>query len=136
MTVTPDEVRHTLFLDLPGLLRSGDLLVVNTSGTLPARLEAVRADGVVVPLHVSTELDDGSWVVEVRRPDNSGPDLGGEPGAEVALPGGYRLTVRAGCPDPARPGRLWRAEVAPRTLAAAVLARHGRPVRYGYVTGD
>jgi S-adenosylmethionine:tRNA ribosyltransferase-isomerase len=136
MTVTPDEVRHTLFRDLPGLLRSGDLLVVNTSGTLPARLEAVRADGVVVPLHVSTELDDGSWVVEVRRPDNSGPDLGGEPGAGLGLPGGHRLVLRDGFPDPARPGRLWRAEVSPRTPAAAVLTRYGRPVRYGYVTGD
>ena len=37
MTVTPDAVRHTLFRDLPGLLRPGDLVVVNTSGTLPAR---------------------------------------------------------------------------------------------------
>ncbi|WP_222262370.1 S-adenosylmethionine:tRNA ribosyltransferase-isomerase [Modestobacter marinus] len=136
MAVGPGEVRHTLFRDLPLLLRPGDLVVVNTSGTLPARLDARRADGVVVPLHVSTELDDGSWVVEVRRPDNSGPDLGGEPGAELSLPGGHRLVLRAGFPDPVRPGRLWRAEVTPRAPAAAFLARHGRPVRYGYVTGD
>jgi S-adenosylmethionine:tRNA ribosyltransferase-isomerase len=136
MAVGPGDIRHTLFRDLPLLLRPGDLVVVNTSGTLPARLDARRADGVVVPLHVSTELDDGSWVVEVRRPDNSGPDLGGEPGAELELPGGHRLALRAGFPDPARPGRLWRAEVTPRTSAAAFLARHGRPVRYGYVTGD
>ena len=34
----------------------------------PARLDARRADGVAVPLHVSTPLDDGDWVVELRRP--------------------------------------------------------------------
>lgn len=33
-----------VFRDLPGLLRPGDLMVVNTSRVLPARLEGVRAD--------------------------------------------------------------------------------------------
>jgi S-adenosylmethionine:tRNA ribosyltransferase-isomerase len=136
MTVTSSGLRHVLFRDLPDLLEPGDLVVVNTSGTLPARAVARRADGALVPLHVSTELDDGSWVVEVRRPDNSGPDLGGEPGSELVLEDGQRLTLRAGFPDPAHPARLWRAEVTPRTTTTAYLARHGRPIRYGYVTGD
>jgi S-adenosylmethionine:tRNA ribosyltransferase-isomerase len=135
MAVRPGDVRHVLFRDLPGLLDPGDLVVVNTSATLPARLDARRADGALVPLHVSTELDDGSWVVEVRRPDNSGPDLGGEPGSELVLPDGRRLVLRSGFPDPAHPARLWRAEVTPPTTTAAHLTRHGRPIRYGYGTG-
>ena len=88
MAVHATGVRHRLFRDLPDLLEPGDLVVVNTSPTWPARLDVRRADGGVVPLHVSTELDDGSWVVELRRPDNSGPDLGAEPGTDLALPGG------------------------------------------------
>ena len=33
-----DGLRHARFLDLPDLLEPGDLLVVNTSATLPAAL--------------------------------------------------------------------------------------------------
>ena len=49
------EVEHHTFRDLPSVLRPGDLLVVNNSGTLPAALDAVDlATGTHVVLHVST----------------------------------------------------------------------------------
>jgi S-adenosylmethionine:tRNA ribosyltransferase-isomerase len=111
-------------------------VVVNTSGTLPARLDARRADGVVVPLHWSTESDDGSWVVELRRPDNTGPDLRVEPGTVLELPGGVALTLLDGYPDPARASRLWRARPTPSVDAATYLMRHGRPIAYGYLRGS
>jgi S-adenosylmethionine:tRNA ribosyltransferase-isomerase len=136
LTVRPGSRTSGRFRDLPDLLAPGDLLVVNTSGTLPARLDVRRADGVVVPLHWSTERDDGSWVVELRRPDNSGPDLGVEPGTVLDLPGGVRLTLAEGHPDPARPSRLWRALPTPHVGAAGYLERHGRPVGYGYLRGS
>jgi S-adenosylmethionine:tRNA ribosyltransferase-isomerase len=135
MAVRPSGVTHSLFRDLPELLEPGDLVVVNTSATLPARLSAVRADGVAVPLHVAGTLDDGSWVVEVRRPDNTGPDLRVEPGTVLTLPGDVRLHLLDGHPDRTRPSRLWRARPEPATDAARHLARHGQPIRYGYLTG-
>jgi len=135
MIVRPDGVGHSVFRDLPELLEPGDLVVVNTSATLAARLSALRADGVVVPLHVAGTLDDGSWVVEVRRPDNDGPDLRVEPGTVLALPGDVRLTLLAGHPDPARPSRLWRARPEPPVDISEILARHGQPIRYGYLAG-
>jgi S-adenosylmethionine:tRNA ribosyltransferase-isomerase len=134
MAVRPGRITTTRFRDLPGLLEPGDLVVVNTSATLPARVPARRADGVAVPLHVSTSLDDDSWVVEVRRPDNGGPDLGAEPGTVLELPGGVRLTLLAGFPDGAR-SRLWRARTDPAVTTATYLPRHGRPIRYGYLRG-
>jgi S-adenosylmethionine:tRNA ribosyltransferase-isomerase len=136
MAVRPGRTTSMRFRDLPELLEPGDLVVVNTSATLPARLEARRADGVTVPLHVSTTLDDGSWVVELRRPDNSGPDLGVEPGTVLALPGGVRATLLDGFPDPYRASRLWRARTDPTGTAAAYLPLHGRPIRYGYLAGE
>ena len=51
MAVRPGRLTSARFRDLPGLLEPGDLVVVNTSATLPGRLDARRADGVVVPLH-------------------------------------------------------------------------------------
>ena len=135
MTVRPGGVAHGRFADLPELLEPGDLVVVNTSATLPGRLDARRADGRTVPLHVSTTLDDGSWVVEVRRPDNRGPDLGAEPGTELALPGGVRLRLLDAHPHPGTPSRLWRARTDPAVALTAYLPRHGRPITYGYVAG-
>jgi S-adenosylmethionine:tRNA ribosyltransferase-isomerase len=132
LSVRPTGTVSTVFRDLPDLLEPGDLVVVNTSATVPGRLEARRADGVVVPLHVSTTLDDGSWMVEVRRPDNSGPDLGVEPGTALDLPGGVRVTLVEAFPR-GRRSRLWRARTEPWTTALAYLSRHGRPIRYGYL---
>ena len=42
--------------DLPAVLAPGDLLVVNTSATIPAALPARRADGTALQLHISTAL--------------------------------------------------------------------------------
>ena len=58
---------HTTFALLPQFLEPGDLVVVNTSGTIPAAVDAVSRDG---PRSSSTvdRLDDGRWVVEPRRP--------------------------------------------------------------------
>ncbi|TFV90507.1 S-adenosylmethionine:tRNA ribosyltransferase-isomerase [Blastococcus sp. CT_GayMR16] len=136
MAVRPGRTTSVLFRDLPELLEPGDLVVVNTSGTLPGRLPARRADGVLVPLHWSTALDDGEWVVELRRPDNSGPDLGVEPGTVLELPGGVTMTLLAGHPDPSRPSRLWRATTTPAVPATAYLLEHGTPIGYGYLRGD
>ncbi|MGY1806033.1 S-adenosylmethionine:tRNA ribosyltransferase-isomerase [Blastococcus sp. SYSU D00669] len=135
MAVRPGGITSGVFRDLPDLLEPGDLVVVNTSATLPARLAAARADGVVVPLHVAGTLDDGDWVVEVRRPDNGGPDLRVEPGTVLGLPGDVRLHLLAGHPDPARPSRLWRARPEPAVAARPLLERHGVPIRYGYLAG-
>jgi S-adenosylmethionine:tRNA ribosyltransferase-isomerase len=136
MAVGPDRVASGHFRDLPELLAPGDLVVVNTSATLPGRLPARRADGVTVPLHWSTTLDDGDWVVELRRRDNRGPDLGVEPGTELILPGGVRLTLLAGHPDAARPARLWRARTTPAVATTVYLPAHGVPIHYGYLRED
>ncbi|QWZ10025.1 S-adenosylmethionine:tRNA ribosyltransferase-isomerase [Nocardioides panacis] len=124
LVAAPDLLAHRRVLDLPDVLHPGDLLVVNTSATLPA---------AVGPVHVSTQLDDGDWVVEVRRPGNDGP-AGTTPGAVLRLPGGVDLHVRGS--HPAGQARLWRATPRPATDRGAYLAEHGRPVTYPYVDGD
>jgi len=136
MAVRPDGTATVRFRELPDLLEPGDLVVVNTSATLPGRLAARRADGVLVPLHWSAQLDDGDWVVELRRRDNTGPDLGCEPGTRLELPGGLQITLLSGYPDPVRPSRLWRARTSPAVEATVYLAAHGTPIEYPYLGGD
>ena len=127
----PHGTEHTTARDLARWLDRGDLLVVNTSATLPSALEVGRAGrGGRAGLHVSTQLDDGAWVVELRRSDGLGP-AAPDPGEVLRLPGGVRLRVHS--PHPEGQSRLWRAVPLPPTGRAAYLAAHGRPIRYRYL---
>jgi S-adenosylmethionine:tRNA ribosyltransferase-isomerase len=116
-------VAHHRFTDLPRLLLPGDLLVVNTSRTLPAAVPA----GPGLVLHFSTGLPDGCWLVEPRIPAGKAslPNGTAAPAQVIALPGGAELTFTERAT-----ARLWRAR-----LSAAVLPyliRHGEPIRYSY----
>jgi S-adenosylmethionine:tRNA ribosyltransferase-isomerase len=127
-------LRHTRFSRLPSLLRPGDLLVVNTSGTLPASLPARRADGTALDLHLSTPAPggpDGRWLVELR--ERGERSRAGRDGESLALPVGGRAVLLSR--SVAR-SRLWLADlVLPRDLDTYV-AENGRPIRYRYVDGD
>ena len=127
---------HTTFAHLGDFLDPGDLLVVNTSATLPAAVPTVgRDDGLLV--HLSTELPGGLWLVELRRPAAAGagtqPFPGGEAGRTLALPGGASVDLLAPYPAGGPPARLWFAVLRLPAPVPAYLARHGRPIRYGYV---
>ena len=129
---SPRSVVHAHAWDLPDHLHPGDLLVVNTSATLPAAVDFLR-HGCPTTLHFSTELDDGSWVVEVRRPDQSGPALP-SPGEVLRLPAGLRLRVVE--PHPSGQSRLWRTLPLPAVSPVHYLGEHGHPIRYRYLDGE
>jgi S-adenosylmethionine:tRNA ribosyltransferase-isomerase len=105
-------LEHARFRELPRFLRSGDLLVVNNSGTLPASLAAVREDGTGLELHLSTPLPSGGgpvdldappgpaaqvWIVELRRTSPDGwdslPFREARPGERLTLPARAAATV-------------------------------------------
>ena len=120
------------FIFLPSFLESGDLLVINTSGTLPAAVDAVAADGTALVIHLSTQLGEGRWVVEPRRIVGRAAErwIGPPPPRRLGMAGGASLTLDE--PYGAR-GRLWvaRLDLGQRTLSW--VAAHGRPIHYGYV---
>ncbi|MFE0675064.1 S-adenosylmethionine:tRNA ribosyltransferase-isomerase [Streptomyces sp. NPDC058867] len=128
-------VTHHAFRELPGLLRAGDLLVVNTSPTLAAAVDGESGDARVV-VHFSTRGDDGRWAVELRDPDGRGTTrarAGGPAGTGVRLPGGVRLELE----EPLDTGgaRLWWARASGPGVPG-MLRRHGRPIRYAYTERD
>lgn len=135
LVATGDGLTHALARDLPEHLRAGDLLVVNTSATLPAALPATRADGTPLRLHLSTPcpaLGDPRWVVELRAGGER--FAGGRAGERLTLPGGASATLLA----PYLTGaRLWLAGIDTRGRPLlAYLSRHGAPIRYGYVARE
>ncbi len=132
---SPDHLR---FNDLPSLLAPGDALVVNTSATLPAALEAVTADRRAIRLHLSTPIPGGLWVVEPRQPNgvSSAPLLGESVGDRLLLPGGAEARLLAPHPVWAYPTRLWTAALDIPGPLLEYLDRHGFPIRYSHATGD
>ncbi len=122
---------HARFGDLPEFLEPGDLLVVNTSATLPAALDARLGDRDV-ELRLSTPVPgsgDRHWVVELRTAEGL-PFRRPPIPAWLGLPGGARVELLA------RYAGSDRLSVARLDLDVALrdyLALHGRPIRYCYV---
>ncbi len=76
-----DSVEHLIVADLPDLLESGDVVVVNDTRVLPARLVLRRSTGGAAEVLLLEELDDGRWEALVR-PSRKLP-----PGTPVTAPG-------------------------------------------------
>jgi S-adenosylmethionine:tRNA ribosyltransferase-isomerase len=131
-------IEHARFTDLPRWLSAGDLLVVNTSGTMNAAIDATTDSGERLELHVSTGLPGGFWAVEVRQPASpaSVPDRRPRGGTTLRLAAGGRATLLAPYPvgsTLAGPSRLWMATLQVPDPVRAYLERFGFPIRYGYV---
>ena len=135
-----DRITHTTFRNLPNFLEAGDVLVINTSGTLNAALKASRADGTPLELHLSTRLPADLWLVEVRQPDGvaSQPFRHATSGETLSLPSAASVTLHTPYQSEQRDQtnaavRLWVATLNLPTELPAYLAEHGFPIRYGYV---
>ena len=82
-----DRVEHLRVRDLPTLLGPGDVVVVNDTRVLPARLRLRRATGGAVEVLLLHERGDGDWEALVRpsrrlRPGEVvAPEVDGAPGS-------------------------------------------------------
>lgn len=103
-----DSVTHAHFRDFPKFLRAGDLVVLNTTATLPAAVEN---------LHFSTPLPGGLVLIEPR-------------GELRPLPGGATVTL---LPPYRDSKRLWIARLDGVADLRAYLNRYGRPITYSYI---
>jgi S-adenosylmethionine:tRNA ribosyltransferase-isomerase len=139
LVVTPSSTVDTRFAAIGAFLAAGDVLVVNTSGTLPAAVPVEgpasgRGGATGLLLHLGTELPGGLRLVELRTATGFGsaPFADARPGG-LRLPGGGRadlLTPWPAVPSEG-PNRLWVARLDTPGDLLAWLADHGRPIRYG-----
>lgn len=124
-------VIHSRFSHLAQFLAPGDLVVLNTSATLPAALPATRADGAALELRLSTPAEgrdhDRFWIVELRSGDE--PFGSVEVGELLSLPAGASARILA----PYAGVRLWLAELELPGPLGGYLDEHGHAIRYGYV---
>jgi S-adenosylmethionine:tRNA ribosyltransferase-isomerase len=116
-------LQHRIVRDLPELVGEGDVLVVNTSRVVPARLRLERAGGGAAEVLLLEPLPP---VGPAPGPAGTVVDQGGEPT-------GRRLERGPGAaPEakPERPGARWLALVRPgrRLAPGSVLCTGGHPV--------
>ena len=117
-------ISHRLFADLPGLLRRGDVLVINDTRVIPAKFVCRRATGGRLDGLFVREPAPGLWEVMLRGAGRCGQ------GEELALAGsdGVRLKLAEDLG-----AGLWRVGVAPPAPALEVLERAGRPPLPPYI---
>ena len=134
-------IEHARFRELPDYLQPGDVLIINTSGTLNAALPATRSGAANYELHLSTRLPDGNWVVEMRygHGHTSEPVFDLRIGESIELPAGGTLNVKEpyalnhSSATSSFRQRLWVASLHTPIYWQTYLQRHGFPIRYTYV---
>ncbi len=106
LIATPNTVSHQQFRDLPQILRPGDLLVLNNTRVIPARLMGIKVGAVPVAVEVLllTEKTPTQWLALVK------PGRRLRPGHELVFqdrrspPKTYQAKILA--TDPTSRGRL------------------------------
>ena len=122
------------FAELGTFLSPGDLIVVNTSATIPAALDGRLPDGEPIVVHLSGSLPGDVSLVEVRRPHGgSTAPLQLERPERVELLGGGHVDLLAPFADSRR---LWLAKLEIPRPVTDYLNEFGRPIRYRHVPRD
>jgi S-adenosylmethionine:tRNA ribosyltransferase-isomerase len=126
-------VEHTRFDQLGDHLRPGDLLVFNSSRTLPASLGGCTGPGgPCLEVRLAEHLPDDSWLALLVCREGEPFACGLREGLVVSFGQGLTATVHER--DAAIP-RLWRLRFS-RSGSELIdqLYRLGRPIRYEYVS--
>ncbi|MBD2112726.1 MULTISPECIES: tRNA preQ1(34) S-adenosylmethionine ribosyltransferase-isomerase QueA [Cyanophyceae] len=104
---SPTTHRHHHFRDLPTLLQPGDLLVLNDTRVIPARLPGYKPSGAQVEVFLLEDQGDNQWLALVR------PGRRLKPGATVHFgpnPNQPDLIAQVLATDPETNGRLLKFE--------------------------
>jgi S-adenosylmethionine:tRNA ribosyltransferase-isomerase len=127
------------FADIGEFLSAGDLLVVNTSATVPAALDGRLPDGEPIVVHLSGSLPGAVSLVEVRRPADGSTapyrvdtaPFGGR--MSIELLGGGHVHLLTPFADSTR---LWLAKLDLSRGLGNHLHEFGRAIRYRHVPRD
>ncbi|MDH3283270.1 MAG: tRNA preQ1(34) S-adenosylmethionine ribosyltransferase-isomerase QueA [Acidobacteriota bacterium] len=125
------ELAHRAVRDLPSLLREGDLLVVNDTRVVPARVVGRKRTGGRVELLFlgRSAAGRGSSAADERWRVMLGASRAPRPGAQIALPGEYHALVEDG---PSADGTATVILTGPGP-AERLFERHGRAPLPPYV---
>ncbi|AFY41914.1 tRNA preQ1(34) S-adenosylmethionine ribosyltransferase-isomerase QueA [Nostoc sp. PCC 7107] len=127
---------HHIFRDLPELLRPGDLLVMNNTKVIPARLYGNKSTGAEVEVLLLEERQDNCWLALVK------PGKRFKSGSQIIFSGKGlennsptpQLTARVLETDAATGGRLLQFDVPPGKSLVELLDKFGEIPLPPYIT--
>lgn len=127
------QVEHTRFDNLAEFLRPGDLLVFNTSRTLPAAIDGCAVGtGPCIQIRLAQHLPDDSWLALLLCQQGNPFSCGLRNGMEIDF--GQGLSGKVYNRDEHIP-RLWKLRFSKSgTELMDLLYRLGHPIRYEYVS--
>lgn len=127
------QVEHTRFDSLGEFLRPGDLLVFNSSRTLPASLEGCAVPtGPCMEIRLAQHLPDDSWLALLLCQQGNPFSCGLDRGMQIDFGQGLMGIV---CDRDENIPRLWKMRFSKSgTELMDLFYRLGRPIRYEYVS--
>lgn len=129
---TTDRVEHSRFDNLGEYLRPDDLLVFNTSRTLPAAIDGCEPNGSCMQVRLAQHLPDDSWLALLLCQEGNPFGCGLRNGMEIDF--GQGLSGKVYNQDEHIP-RLWKLRFSKSgTELMDLLYRLGHPIRYEYVS--
>src|SRR6266498_5386008 len=128
-------IEHTRFDKIDHYLRTGDLLVFNSSRTLPASLrgcECSAAHGPCMEVRLAERLPDDSWLALLLCEQGDPFGCGLRAGMQIEFAEGLAATVLE---RDANITRLWKLRFSiSGTELVDLIYRLGKPIRYDYVS--
>jgi S-adenosylmethionine:tRNA ribosyltransferase-isomerase len=128
-------IEHTRFDKIDKYLRPGDLLVFNSSRTLPASLrgcECSAAHGPCMEVRLAERLPDGSWLALLLCEQGDPFGCGLRAGMQIEFAEGLAATV---LDRDANIPRLWKLRFSISGIELVdLIYRLGKPIRYEYVS--
>src|SRR5882724_7237714 len=129
------KIEHTRFDKIDNYLRQNDLLVFNSSRTLPASMrgcDCSAAHGPCMEVRLAEHLPDDSWLALLLCEQGDPFGCGLRAGMQIEFAEGLNAAVLAR--DPNIP-RLWKLRFSiTGTELVDLIYRLGKPIRYEYVS--
>jgi S-adenosylmethionine:tRNA ribosyltransferase-isomerase len=129
------KIEHTRFDKIDNYLRENDLLVFNSSRTLPASLrgcECSATHGPCMEVRLAEHLPDDSWLALLLCEQGDPFGCGLRPEMQIQFAEGLSATV---VERDARIPRLWKLRFSiSGTQLVDLIYRLGKPIRYEYIS--
>ena len=119
---------HSVFRELPNWLQPGDLLVLNNTRVIPARLYGRKASGLKVEILLLEARSPTSWLALVK------PGRRLKPGVQIFFGAENQLSATIVDSDPATGGRILQFAVPENQSLMAIVAELGQVPLPPYIT--
>jgi S-adenosylmethionine:tRNA ribosyltransferase-isomerase len=132
VTTGSGQIEHSIFNDFTSFLQKGDVLVVNTSATIPAALPVSLPDRRQGRLHISTKLNDRKWLIEIREITGNKTKRWheGKEGMVFQLPSSVAVTLKQRFYKNEQWLHLWVAEFNLHQSMQNYLSVNATPIQY------